>query len=142
MYIREVSPERDYPTLSKWWEARGIPAPDIIAQLPRGYIIEDGPIQIAAAFLYLDVDGVWAMTEWLTTNPAMAHSRSLRATVKALLAHMEKISMDRGCKTIISMVAPNTGEERLLKEIGYMTSEGPYHKMYAKPLIREAVCPM
>lgn len=136
MYIREVT-EKDYPMLSNWWEARGIPAPDIIAQLPRGYLIEDGPISIAAAFLYLDVDGAWAMTEWLTTNPAMAFSRTLVIAVKALLGHMEKVSMNRGCKTIISMVAPNTGEERLMQKIGYMTSEGPYHKMYAKPLIRE-----
>lgn len=136
MYIREVT-EKDYPMLSKWWEARNIPAPDIIAQLPRGYLIEDGPLPVAAAFLYLDVDGVWAMTEWLTTNPTMAFSRTLVIAVKALLGHMEKVSMERGCKTIISMVAPNTGEERLMQKIGYMTSEGPYHKMYAKPLIRE-----
>lgn len=137
MYIKEVT-SSDLPMLSKWWTARGIPAADIIAQLPRGYMIEDGPLPMAAAFLYLDVDGVWAMTEWLTTNPAVAHSRFLVVAVKELLAHMEKISMERGCKTILSMVAPNTGEERLMQKIGYMTSGGPYHKMYAKPLTRGA----
>lgn len=137
MYIREILPEKDFPMLSKWWDARGIPAPSLIMQLPRGYIIEDGPLPMAVAFLYLDVDGVWAMTEWLTTNPAVAHSRFLVVAVRELLAHMEKIAMERGCKTILSMVAPNTGEERLMQKIGYMTSEGPYHKMYAKPLIRE-----
>lgn len=134
MKIRSLDPSLDYPRLTRWWEARKICIPFPVSLMPRGYIVEDGPVQIAAAFLYLDIDGTWAMTEWLTTNPAVAHSRSLVEGVYALLAHMEYVAREQGCTSIISMVAPGTGEERLMQKIGYITSEGPAHKMYGKVL--------
>lgn len=139
MNIRPLDPAIDYPRLTRWWEIRKICIPLPVSLLPRGYMAEDGPVPIAAAFLYLDVDGKWAMTEWLTTNPAVAHSRSLVEGVHALLAHMEDMAREQGCTSIISMVAPGTGEERLMQKIGYETSEGPAHKMYGKVLTPKPV---
>lgn len=122
--------------LTKWWEIRGICIPFPVGLLPRGYIVEDGPLVIAAAFMYLDVDGKWAATEWLTTNPTMAYSRSLIFAVHSLLGHMERTAKNQGCSSIVSWVAPGTGEERLMVKLGYVTSEGPSHKLYLKPLTK------
>lgn len=134
MKARLIIPESDFSTLARWWEVRKICIPFPASLMPRGYLVEDGPVQIAAAFLYLDIDGAWAMTEWLTTNPSLAYSRSLIEGVHVLLTHMEETARARGCTSIISMVAPGTGEERLMQKMGYITSEGPAHKMYGKVL--------
>jgi hypothetical protein len=106
--------------------------------LPQGYLISAGGVDIAAAFLYLDVGGKIAVVEYLTTNPSICFSRYLVEDIKALIAHIEDIASARGSITILSFVAPGTGEERLLQRLGYQTSEGPAHRIYAKALIKEA----
>ncbi len=131
--IRPVSLEDDYPKLVKWWTAhKALVMPAYV--FPQGWCIEAGGVEIAMSFLYLDVGGKFAVIEWLTTNPSVAFSRTLVEAVKALVAHIENVARAQGCAFIISFIAPNSGEERLMKRIGYQTSEGPGHRTYAKPL--------
>lgn len=131
--IRPAKLETDYQTLVKWWEAhKALPMPEYV--FPQGWVVSGGGVDIAMAFLYLDVGGKFAVIEWLTTNPSVAYSKSLVNGVRALIDHIETQAKVKGCAFIISFVAPGTGEERLLSKVGYSTSAGPSHRLYAKPL--------
>lgn len=134
MTIRQVNLETDYPTLVKWWQGHKAPVmPRHV--FPQGWVVGAAGVEIAMSFLYLDVGGTFAVIEWLTTNPSVAFSRSLVEAVKTLVAHIEEVARAQGCKFIISFIAPNSGEERLMKRIGYVTSpDKVWHKTYAKPL--------
>src|SRR6185436_12782563 len=92
MPIRPIILEKDLPVLRRWWEGHGaLAVPEYL--LPQGYMIDAGGVEIAAAFLYLDVSGKIAVTEYLTTNPTICFSRSLVEDVKKLLAHIEGIAL-------------------------------------------------
>lgn len=140
MTIRDIIPEKDWPTIRGWWERHGaIPVPEML--LPRGYIAEEAGEEIACCFLYLDVDGRFSLVEYLTTNPAFSFSKVTVHAFRALLAHVEKVTLERGCSCVFSMVAPGTSEERMLSKMGYATSPGPAHRMYGKAIQVEALCP-
>lgn len=129
--IRPIDLDTDLPMLRKWWDGhKALPCPE--AFLPQGFIISSGGVDIAASFLYLDVGGRLAMIEYLTTNPSIAFSRFLVEDIKALISHIEGVARAQGCVGIISMVAPGTGEDRLMKRIGYIQADGPAHIMFAK----------
>ncbi len=133
MNIRPVNLEEDYPKLLKWWEGHGShPMPSYV--FPQGWMVESGGVEIAASFLYLDVGGRFAVVEFLTTNPAVAFSRTLVQGVKELIGHIEGVAKEQGCKFIVGFVSPNTGEERLMQRIGYVSDQSPSHKLYAKNL--------
>lgn len=137
MNVRKIVPEQDFPVIADWWVKHKVCIPLPMPLLPEGYIISAAGVDIAAGFLYLDANGKWAMIEWMTTNPAMAYSRTLVEAWKELAAHIENVARGRGCQSVISMVTPGTGEERLFRKCGYITSEGPAHKMYGKLLVKE-----
>ncbi len=140
MNIRSYVAEKDLPMLMEWWGKHGVlPVPP--ALLPQGFIAEEGGNDYAACFLYLDVSGKCAMVEYLTTNPDFSFSRKSLAAFKALLFHVEHLTLAQGCGAIISMVAPGSSEERIMKKLGYITSSGPSHRMYGKVLVeQEASC--
>ncbi len=123
-----------------WWKDHGaISVPE--AFLPLGFMASEEDSDIAACFLYLDVTGKCSMIEYLTTNPKFSFSKKTLVAFKSLLAHAEKLSSDQGCMAIISMVAPDTSEERIMKKLGYETSTGVAHRMYGKRLIKKPSCP-
>lgn len=131
--IRPIVLEDDYPLLVKWWEGHGATVlPKHI--IPQGWMVSAGGVDIAASFLLLDVGGKWAVIEFLTTNPTVAFSRYLVEDVKRLLSYIEQEATAKGCTFIMSFVAPGTGEERLMKRIGYQAQVGPPHITYAKAL--------
>ncbi len=131
--IRPVDLTVDYPTLLKWWEGhKALAMPAYV--FPQGWVVGAAGVDIAMNFLYLDVGGKFAVMEWLTTNPSVAYSKTLVTAIKTLIDYVEGVAKAQGCQFIVSFVAPNTGEERLMKKIGYETSEGPSHRLYAKPL--------
>ncbi len=133
MNIRPVNIDTDYPTLVKWWEGhRALAMPKEV--FPQGWCVEETGVEVAMLFLYLDVGGKFAVIEWLTTNPKVAYSRTLIACVVALNVHIQEVAKSQGCTFALSFVGENTGEERLLKKIGYQTSQGIGHKTYAKVL--------
>lgn len=134
--IRPIDLPTDLPMLRRWWDAhKSLPVPENM--LPQGFLITAGGVDIAAAFLYLDVGGKIAVVEYLTTNPTVAFSRYLIEDVKKLIDHIERCATAGGNIVILSFVRPGTGEERLLHRLGYRTDDGPAHKIYAKPLIKE-----
>jgi hypothetical protein len=134
MPIRAFNHESDYPNLVKWWTGHHatILAVEV---LPRGWVVTAGGVDIACAFMLVDVDGKWAVMEFLTTNPSVAFSRHLVADIRALAAHIEAVAIHQGCTFILSFVGADTGEERLMKGIGYLESDGKRHKIFAKSLV-------
>lgn len=133
MNIRPIIPEKDHDTLRMWWEKHGaLPVPE--AFLPRGFMAEEGGHEIAACFLYLDVTGKCSMVEYLTTNPDFSGAKKTLVAFKALLAHVEQLTVDQGCGAIISMVAPDSSEERIMTKLGYLTSDQVGHRMFGKVL--------
>lgn len=130
--IRDFNPETDYPTLVGWWERRKVPVMPVQV-MPRGWVIAAGGVDIAMLFLYLCTDGRFAVVEWLTTNPACAYSRFLREDVRKLFFRAEDEAKAHGAKFITSFVAPGSGEERLVKELGYIGG-GQHHVHYAKAI--------
>ena len=141
--IRELDLANDLPMLRKWWELhKAVPCPESF--LPQGFLISAGGVDVAAAFLYMDVGGKLAMIEYLTTNPSVAFSRYLVEDVKALIAHVEAVAVKQGCTGIISMVAPETGEFRLMQRMGYLPPDvgAKPHVMFCKRLVKEeGKCP-
>jgi len=134
--IRPFIPETDYPTLVSWWvRHKAVPLP--IEILPQGWVISSGGLDIAMQFLLLDVGGKFAVIEFLTTNPSVCFSRHLVDDVKALVAHIEGVAIKQGCNGMMSFIAPDSGEERMMKRLGYYTGEGPCHRIYMKPLKKE-----
>lgn len=132
--IRPTNLDIDYPTLCKWWEGhKALAMPQYV--FPQGWVVSAAGVDIAMSFLYLDVGGKFAVIEWLTTNPTVAFSKSLVQAVQYLVAHIEDVARAQGCKFIISFIEPKSGEERLMARIGYQTSDGPSHKLYAKGLL-------
>lgn len=141
--IRAIDLETDLPMLRKWWELhKAVPCPESF--LPQGYLISAGGVDVAAAFLYLDAGGKLAMIEYLTTNPTVAFSRYLVEDVRALIRHVEEQAIAQGCTGIISMVAPGTGEDRLMQRMGYLPPDAGAkpHVMFCKRLVKEeSRCP-
>ena len=133
MKIREIIPEKDLPIIRSWWEKHGaLPVPD--AFIPRGWIASYGEDDLAACFLSLEDDHKLAVVEYLTTNPAFSFSKNSLRAWKALLFHVEQFTISHHCRALLSMVAPGTSEERILKKLGYETSEDVGHRMYGKIL--------
>ncbi len=132
--IRPVSLETDYPTLCEWWKGHNaLIMPQYV--FPQGWCVVAADVEIAMSFLYLDVGGKFAVIEWLTTNPRVSFSRTLVEAIRALIAHVEGVARAQGCVFAISFIAPNSGEERFMKKLGYVTGQDVGHKTYAKPLV-------
>lgn len=133
--------EQDYATLKAWWVGHdSLPIPESI--LPDGWFAEDGGELFAASFLYLDRGGKIAVIEWTTTNPEKSFSRKIVDAVKGLYAHLEWAAGELGCTAVISFVAPNTSEERIMTRLGFIcTPDSKMHRMYAKPVGGKVTCP-
>lgn len=145
--IRPIDLATDLITLRKWWEGHGaLAVPEYL--LPQGFMVTAGGVDIAAAFLYLDVGGKIAVTEYLTTNPSISFSRYLVDDVRKLLAHIEGVALagavaaGRSSIMILSFVKPASGEERLMARLGYQSDGGGPHNIFLKPLTAEGgKCP-
>jgi hypothetical protein len=133
--IRPVVLERDLATLQGWWAAhKALPVPEFFLQGAEGFFCEAGGVDIAVAFVYLGLACKFAVVEYITTNPACSNSRSSLEAVYSLLAHAEKIARENGCRSILSMIAPGSSEERIMGKVGYVTSSGVSHRMWGKEL--------
>ena len=132
--IRKIDLDSDFPMLESWWIGhKSVVIPKHI--LPQGWLISAGGVDIAAVFLMLDVGGKWAVTEFLTTSPSVAFSRYLVEDIRKLLAHVESVAVAQGCTFIMSFIEPGSGEERMMRRIGYQAQAGERkHVIYAKPL--------
>ncbi len=135
MNIQEIILEQDLATLQKWWaDHKALPVPELFLQGAKGYFCEAAGVRIAALFVYLGAGCKFAMVEFITTNPACAFSRDTAEAVHVLLNHAEKVALEAGCVSILSMVEPGSSGERIIGRMGYITSAGPSHRLWGKAL--------
>ena len=138
MRVRRFITEQDYPIVKGWWERRGAEAPPEGILPMTGVIAEMDGVPVACAFLYEDKGGRVAMVEWEATNPdvasAMAHIRALNVLFDFFEKYWHGI--------ILSWVAENRGDGRILDRRGWKACPGERHKLMAFVTKKEeALCP-
>ena len=67
MNIR-VYEDKDYPMITKWWEAQGWPILPEAALPAVGFIVEEDEVGLCAGFVYR-TDSAFALFEWIVGNP-------------------------------------------------------------------------
>jgi hypothetical protein len=130
----------DYPTFEAWWSGHGaLPVPEII--LPQGWIAFEDSLEIAASFIYIVQNmtkGKLGVIEWTTTNPKCSHSRKIVEAVPGLYRLLERYAFAHGCIAMLSFVKPNSGEERIMERMGYVTSDDDKgHRIFSRPLVNQ-----
>lgn len=132
MNIRPINAETELPILRSWWEKRGLASLPDSAFLPgAGFVVEDGSILIACAWLFVvpGCSGGIGVLEFMSTNPQVAVCKSLLACVKALYSHVELKAWEAGCGSLISFVAPGTGEQHYMERNGWADLTGGVHHL-------------
>lgn len=136
MNIRPIDNERELPIFRSWWEARGATAlPEAVFLPARGYVAESDGVLVAAAWLFVvpGTAGGIGVLEFMSTNPEVPVGKNLLECVKALYAHVESEAWASGCGSIISFVAPGSGEERQMLRHGWADlTSGVKHLMFGK----------
>lgn len=136
MNIRPIDNEKELPILRSWWDARGASSLPADVFIPaRGYVAESGGVLVAAAWLFVapGTAGGIGVLEFMSTNPEVTVGRNLLECVKALYAHIENQAWELGCGSVISFVAPGTGEEHQMTRHGWSDlTGGVKHLMLGK----------
>lgn len=130
--IRPIVPELELPILRSWWEQRGVaPLPDSAFLPGRGYLAEDAGVRVACAWLFVvpGTAGGIGILEFMSTNPKITPGRTLLAAVKELYAHIEEQAWAGGCGSLISFVAPGTGEQHYMERHGWTDLTGGVHHL-------------
>jgi len=128
--VRRIIIKEDYPVLKTWWERRGSTAPSEILLPSVGVVAEDMGKATACAFLYEDVSGHVAMVEWEATNPDNSAMTSIRG-LNLIFDFFEKYSVKQGFSVVLSWVASNRGDGRILERRKWIKCPGERHELMA-----------
>lgn len=144
MRVRRIQLETDYPVISAWWTLRGTEAPNRVLLPDVGVIAEaDDGTPVACAFLYEDVGGKVCMVEWEATNP---HAGSTSKVVKGLnivFDFFEQFAREQGKLIVLSWVAEERGDGRILERRKWTKCPGERHALMAFQVQpAEAPCPL
>jgi len=125
--IRAYEPE-DYPTISSWWEARGVVGPPA-NRLKVGFICEHRSIPAACAFLYLDATGSgMAWLAWQASNPKLKPLTAGRAMF--YVEHFAELEAKANDYWLIMATTELPSLERHLRHRGYIGDERPHTRLY------------
>ena len=69
MQVREFNVEKDYETIASWWLRQDWPVVHVSALSPKGFIVENNSVKLAAAWVYKLQDSPWSLMEWTVGNP-------------------------------------------------------------------------
>jgi len=140
--VRRIAIDRDYPTIKTWWEKRGSEAPSPGLLPPVGVISEDNGIPLACAFLYEAVGCSIAMVEWEATNPDYKSALIQVRALTQIFDFFETFCRDKGIAVVLSWVAEDRGDGRLLARRNWIKCPGERHEMMAfETHPEEALCP-
>lgn len=141
MKVRRIQLDKDYPILRTWWEKRGIEAPALVLLPQIGVIAETEDTMVACAFLYEDTGGKVMMIEWEATNPAVGSALKVMHGLNTVFDFFEKFARERGNMVLLSWVAEERGDGRLLARRKWVKCPGERHALMAfQP--KEAPCPL
>lgn len=135
MIVVPLNLEQDYPMISAWWTGHKspvVPAPVFFSA--QGFKAVEEGIAYAASWLYVvpGTRGGIGIIEFTTTNPEMSFSKKVLAAVKSLYAHVESVAWSQGCGSIMSFVAQDGSESRIMDKTGFVNVGGPAHLIYGK----------
>jgi hypothetical protein len=142
MKVRRIQLDEDYPVVKTWWEKRGSPAPQVLLLPAVGVIAEMDGQPVACAFLYEDISGRVAMVEWEATNPEVGSALKVVRGLNMVFDFFEQFARDQGYLVVLSWVAKEHGDGRLLERRKWVKCPGERHEMMAfSTQPQEAPCP-
>lgn len=139
MKVRRTILEHDYPILKTWWERRGTEAPQAALLPPIGVVAHDTSGLAACAWLYEVKDAPIAMVEWEATCPDAGPMRAVRG-LNMVFDFFEKYCEDNGIAVVLSWVAAQRGDGRILANRNWKKCPGERHELMAYET-KEALCP-
>lgn len=140
MKVRRFIPTEDYHVVRTWWEKRGQLAPPMVILPAVGVIVEDEGHPIACAFLYEDRAGTVAMIEWEATNPSVGSPMKVVRGLNVVFDFFERYARDEGYAVVLSWVAEERGDGRILEKRQWKECPGERHKLMAFET-KEEQCP-
>ena len=122
MIIRPFT-ERDYPTISWWWDVRDFTAIPLSLLPPAGVIVEEDGKPIAACFLYLAPvrEGQAAWAEWAVTCPGLS-PRKAKAALELVLEGIISCAKAVNAKFVFTSLR-NRGLQKLYSKAGFIKSD-------------------
>ena len=139
MHVRLINLEKDYPILKTWWERRGTEAPNMLLLRTEGVIAYDEKSWVACAWMYAAKGDCIAIVEWEATNPVSGPLRALRG-LNTVFDFFEDYCGRHGIPVLLSWVAANRGDGRLLARRNWKKCEGDRHELMSFEPKLEAVC--
>ena len=133
--IRPMDISSDYPTVARWWSARGLALPPPACFLSAlGFVATYEGMPVAASWLYVvpGSQGGIGIIEFTTTNPDFRPMKTVLRAVRMLYQHLEARAWQEGCGSVLSFVGDNTGEERIMTRMGWTDCSGTPHKTFGK----------
>ena len=128
MTIRAIDLEREYARLSLWWSNRGLPPPPkVVLSGADGFCAQSAGVDAAVGWVLVSQKGVVAISEFVTSNPAITHGRAVIAAIEALYQHMEEYSKARGCPVLFTSTQANGSLSRFLEKRGWLPCKGEPH---------------
>jgi hypothetical protein len=139
MTIRRVSFREDYPVIKTWWEKRGSEAPQLSLLPPLGIVCHLEGVLLACAFMYEVKGAPIAIVEWEATNPEVQSALMKIRALNHVFAFYESYCDEREIKVLLSWVASERGDGRLLQGRHWKKCPGERHELMA--FETEAPCP-
>jgi hypothetical protein len=103
------------------------PPPKIVLSGAQGFCAQAGGIDVAAGWLLLSRKGVVAISEFVTSNPAMSRGRAALDAVEALYLHMEVYAKHEGCPVLFTSTPAAGSLARFLEKRGWLPCKGEPH---------------
>jgi hypothetical protein len=140
--VRRIQLDKDYPVIRTWWEKRGVDAPQLVLLPQIGVMAETDEGPVACAFLYEDAGGKVGMVEWEATNPAVGSTSRVMQGLNMVFDFFEQFARERGNLVLLSWVAEDRGDGRLLERRKWVKCPGERHALMAFQVQQvEAPCP-
>ncbi len=136
MSVRPIEFLTEFPVFCAWLQRRGAPVlPQEAFMSAQGFVAEEEGKLLAASWLYVvpGTQGGIGIIEFTTTNPAISTGKALLSGVKQLYSHLEQKAWEQGCGSLLSFVAPGSGEQHIFEKTGWANvTGGRPHLTYGK----------
>lgn len=135
MTIRAIDLEREYSRLSLWWTKRGLTAPSkVIFEGADGFCAQVSGIDLAVGWIMLSRKGTVAMSEFVTSNPAMMRNAVSAQAIEHLYSHFEAYAKEQGYTVLFTSTEAGGSISRFLAKRGWSDCKGEPHAHMVKAI--------
>ena len=128
MNVRPVNLDAEYERLSHWWTKRGLPAPPkAVLSGADGFCAQVSGIDVAVGWVLLSRKGVVAISEFVTSNPAISQSSVISRAIEAIYERLEIVSKEAGCPVLFTSTPAEGSLARFLSKRGWLPCKGEPH---------------